>query len=139
MWIKRANEKISCRFRFILSRQMPIWGFLYILCIQVWVRNLITYLNASYHINPIQNRLWKNNVDQRGGPLWIHSFFSFGATKSPKLNLETFLALRKTWKVSFDNFRFLSFTTRGLQISINNLVEKLWIPIVDCHSVLSWF
>ena len=51
-------------------------------------------------------------------------FFSFRATKSPKMNLCTFLALKTTWKVILDNFRFLSLATKGRQISMDITVEK---------------
>ena len=54
-------------------------------------------------------------------------FFSLGATKSPKLNLCTFLALKTTWKTILDNSRFLSLATKGWQISMDIIVEKFKI------------
>ena len=54
-------------------------------------------------------------------------FFGFGATKSPKLNLGTFLALKTTWKAILTIFRFLSLVARGQQISIYIIVEKIKI------------
>ena len=57
-------------------------------------------------------------------PTW---FFSFGANKSPKLNLGTFLALKTTWKAILDNFRFLSLAAKGRQISMDITIEKIKI------------
>ena len=51
-------------------------------------------------------------------------FFSFRGTKSPKLNLGSFLALKTSWKTIFDNFRLLSLATKGRQISMDITVEK---------------
>ena len=62
-----------------------------------------------------------------GGPLWPPLFFSFGATKSPKLKLNTFLALKTTWKAILNIFRSLNLVARGRQISINIIVEKFKI------------
>jgi len=49
--------------------------------------------------------LWTRGGGHYGPPPW---FVSFGVTKSPKLNLGTFLAPKNTWKAILDNFRFLS-------------------------------
>ena len=54
-------------------------------------------------------------------------FFSFGATKSPKLNLGTFFALKTTWKAILNIFRSLSLVVRGQEISIDIIVEKFKI------------
>ena len=54
-------------------------------------------------------------------------FFGFGATKSPKLNLGTFLTLKTTWKAILNIFRSLSLVARGRQFSIDIIVEKFKI------------
>ena len=80
--------------------------------------------------NPIWPGLWKD-VKARGGAIMAPlRFFSFGATKSPKLNLGTFLALKITWKDILDNFRLLVLATKGWQISMDNIAEKLRISKV---------
>ena len=58
------------------------------------------------------------------GPPW---FFGFGATKSPKLNLGTFLGLKTTWEAILNIFRSLCLVARGRQISIDIIVEKFKI------------
>ena len=63
-------------------------------------------------------------MDREGAIMALTWFFSFGVTKSPKLNLGTFLALKTTWKAILDNFRFLSLATKGRQISMDITVEK---------------
>ena len=62
-----------------------------------------------------------------GEALWPPLFFCFGATKSPKVNLGTFLGLKTTWKAILNIFRSLCLVTRGRQISINFIVEKFKI------------
>ena len=57
-------------------------------------------------------------------PPW---FFGSGATKSPKLNLGTFLGLKTTWEAILNIFRSLCLVARGRQISINIIVEKFKI------------
>ena len=57
-------------------------------------------------------------------PPW---FFGFGATKSPKLNLGTFLGLKTTWEAILNIFRSLCLVARGRQISIDIIVEKFKI------------
>ena len=52
-----------------------------------------------------------------GGHDGAPSFFSF-----PKLSLATVLAPKATWKAILDNFRFLSLTARGQQISMDIIV-----------------
>ena len=55
------------------------------------------FRECSVSLNPILPRLWKDVVTLGGGALWPPPcFFGFGATKSPKLNLGTFLALKTT-------------------------------------------
>ena len=63
----------------------------------------------------------------QGGHYGPPCFFSFGATKSPKLNLGTFLALKTTWKAILNIFRSLSLVTRGPKISIAIILEKFKI------------
>ena len=70
--------------------------------------------------------LWKDVMD-RGGIMAPTCFFSFGATKSPKLNLGTFLGLKTTWEAILNIFRSLCLVARGRQISINIIVEKFKI------------
>ena len=66
-------------------------------------------------------------MDREGAIMALTWFFSFRATKSPKLNLGTFLGPKATWKAILDNFRFLSLATKGWQISMNIIVEKFKI------------
>ena len=47
-------------------------------------------------INPIQTGLWKDVMDREGAIMALTWFFNFRATKSPKMNLGTFLALKTT-------------------------------------------
>ena len=77
-------------------------------------------------LNPIRPSLWKDVVT-RGSHYAPPCFFSFGATKSPKLNLGTFLALKTTWKAILNIFRSLSLVARGRQFSIDIIVEKFKI------------
>ena len=63
-------------------------------------------------------------MDREGAIIALTWFFGFRATKSPKMNLGTFLALKTTWKAILDNFRFLSLATKGRQISMDITVEK---------------
>ena len=60
----------------------------------------------------------------KGGGL---CFFGFGSTKSPKLNLGTFLALKTTWKAILNIFGSLSLVARGWQILVDIIVEKFKI------------
>ena len=62
-----------------------------------------------------------------GGIMAPPRFFSFGPTKSPKLNFGTFLALKTTWKAILNISRFLSLVARGQEISIDIIVEKFKI------------
>ena len=66
-------------------------------------------------------------MDREGAIMALTWFFSFRATKSPKLNLGTFLALKSTLKAILDNLRFLSLATKGWQISMDIIVEKFKI------------
>ena len=70
--------------------------------------------------------LWKEVMDQ-GGIMDPILFFSFGDTISQKINFGTFLALKTTWKVILNNFRFLSLSAKGRQISMDIIVEKFKI------------
>ena len=85
------------------------------------------FLKNSIFLNPIWPGLWKDVMARGGAIMAPPRFFSFGATKSPKLNLGTFLALKTTWKAILNIFRSLSLVTRGREISIDILVEKFKI------------
>ena len=88
--------------------------------------DIMTSPFLTFHINPIWPGLWKD-VKARGGHYGPPCFFSFGATKSPKLNLGTFLALKTTWKAILNIFRSLSLVARGWEISIAIILEKFKI------------
>ena len=79
------------------------------------------------HINPILPGLWKDVVTRGGAIMAPPWFFGFGATKSPKLNLGTFLGLKTTWEAILNIFRSLCLVARGRQISIDIIVEKFKI------------
>ena len=81
-------------------------------------------LIVHFEPNPVLPWLWKDLVTQ-GEAIMAHPcFFSFWATKSPKPNLGTFLALTTTLKAILDNFRFLSLSAKDQQISMDITVEK---------------
>ena len=83
-------------------------------------------VNMRTALNPILPGLWKDVVTG-GGALWPPWFFGFGATKSPKLNLGTFLGLKTTWEAILTIFRSLCLVARGRQISIDIILEKFKI------------
>ena len=113
-----------------------IWMFTNLNCYSTW-----SFVHSSVRlvINPIWPGLWKD-VKARGGHYGPPRFFSFGATKSPKLNLGTFLALKTTWKAILNIFRSLSLVARGRQISTNSRKKKskFWVSRVLCTSNKSW-
>jgi len=78
-------------------------------------------------LNPILPRLWKDVVTRGGAIMAPPWFFGFGATKSPKLNLGTFLGLKTTWEAILNIFRSLCLVARGRQISIDITVGKFKI------------
>ena len=65
-------------------------------------------------------------------------FFGFGAAKSTKLNLGTFLALKTTWKAILNIFWSLSLVARGWQISIDIVVETFKILSFKGVMHLKW-
>ena len=100
-----------------------------VLCIEeqnVVLKSIASWFLPPWYLNPILTGLWKDVVTRGGhyGPPW---FFGFGATKSPKLNLGTFLGLKTTWEAILNIFRSLCLVARGRQISIDIIVEKFKI------------
>ena len=57
--------------------------------------------NIFANIIPIYTGLWKDIMDQ--GAIMTPWFFSFGANKSPKAIIGTFLAIKTTWRVILDD------------------------------------
>ena len=84
------------------------------------------------NVKPVSLTLLDRALKRRYGPgeggiMAPPPFFSFWASKCPKLNLGTFLALKTTGKAILNIFRSLSLVARGQEISIDNIVEKFKI------------
>ena len=104
---------------------------------------MLLVLSYKLSFNPILPKLWKDVVTQGGAIMAPPCFFGFGATKSPKLNLGTFLALKTTWKAILNIFRSLSLVARGQQISKDTIVRntkysRFWVSRVLGTSNKSW-
>ena len=84
-------------------------------------------------VNLIENKfISMRNFVEFGGNYSPLCFFSFGATKSPKLSFGTFFALKQTRKAILDNIGFLSLVARGWQKSMDIIIKKIKISKLLC-------